>query len=340
MSAETRKRGLGRGLDALFQDVRTEEESFQPKLRRADEIAVQQAPAHSHAQHAQTHAQHAQHAHQAQTQTAPNQGYAAAQRRLPVEKLTPGKFQPRRYFSDEALDQLAESISAHGVLQPLLVRPISGSMYEIIAGERRWRAAQKAQVHDVPVVVQELSDADALEIALIENLQREDLTGLEEAEGYQRLIDDFGHTQEALARQLGKSRSHVANMLRLLKLPESVQAMIQDGRLSSGHARALVGARNPEELAEAILRRSLNVRQTEALVQKTTVGKLKPAPRKKAFIAKDVDVLALEELTSAKLGLKVTIDSDGPAGKLTIAYKTLDQLDDLLARLGQAPKKP
>lgn len=316
MTAE-KKRGLGRGLDALFKDARKEEEAFQPKIKRADEMVA---------------AAQAVHAQQAQ------QTNSVAQRRLPVEKLTPGKFQPRRHFDDAALDQLAESIGVHGVLQPLLVRPLSNSMYEIIAGERRWRAAQKAQVHDVPVVVQEISDRDALEIGLVENLQREDLTALEEAEGYQRLMDEFGHTQEALGMHLGKSRSHIANTLRLLKLPPAVRAMVQNGSLSAGHARALVGARNPEELADLILKRGLNVRQVEALVQKAAEGKVKPK-KTKGFVQKDVDVLALEEVVSSKLGLKVTIDSQGSAGKLVVEYKNLDQLDDLIARLGQTPHK-
>lgn len=318
MTVEQKKRGLGRGLDALFQDARKEEEAFQPKLKRADEIVatVQQV--------------------QAQQANAP----AGAQRKLSVDKMTPGKFQPRRHFDDAALDQLADSIGVHGVLQPILVRPLSGTMFEIIAGERRWRAAQKAQLHEVPVVIQELTDKQALEIALIENLQREDLSAVEEAEGYQRLMDEFGHTQDALATQLGKSRSHVANTMRLLKLPQSVRSMIQNGSLSAGHARALIGAKNPEELADLIQRRGLNVRQIEALVQKSADGKLKPNNKKaQRFIQKDVDVLALERLTSDKLGLNVTIDSVGAAGRLTIEYKTLDQLDDLLARLGQTPRR-
>ena len=315
MTADMKKRGLGRGLDALFQDQRKEEESFQPKMKRGEELAREAAVA-----------------------AIPPQAGAGPQRRLPVDKLVPGKFQPRRYFEDEALEQLAESIATHGVLQPLLVRPLNNSMFEIIAGERRWRAAQKAQVHEVPVVIQELSDQDALEIALIENLQREDLTAIEEADGYQRLIDEFGHTQDALARQLGKSRSHVANMLRLLKLPAPVQNLIQIGSISAGHARALVGAKDPGQLADLIISKGLSVRQIESLVQKSADGKMKPG-RRKTRIEKDVDVLALEELTSNKLGMRVTIDSDGGAGKLTIEYSTLDQLDDLLARLGQSPKR-
>ncbi|HYD19454.1 MAG TPA: ParB/RepB/Spo0J family partition protein [Patescibacteria group bacterium] len=309
-----KKRGLGRGLDALFSDARKEEEAFQPKMKRADEMvaAVQQI----------------------QAQQANNAG----QRKLAVEKLTPGKFQPRRFFDDAALEQLAESIAVHGVLQPILVRPLSDSMFEIIAGERRWRAAQKAQVHEVPVVVQEMNDKEALEIALIENLQREDLSAVEEAEGYQRLMDEFGHTQDALATQLGKSRSHVANTMRLLKLPASVRKMVQNGSLTAGHARALINAKNPEELADLVQRRGLNVRQIEALVQKSADGKLKPK-KQKSFIQKDVDVLALERLTSDKLGLSVTIDSQGASGRLTIEYRSLDQLDDLLARLGQTPRR-
>lgn len=310
MTAE-KKRGLGRGLDALFQDARKEEEAFQPKIKRADEMVAA-----------------------VQSQQANN----VVPRKLPVEKLTPGAYQPRRHFDDVALEQLAESIAVHGVLQPLLVRPLSSSMYEIIAGERRWRAAQRAQIHEVPVVIQELSDRDALEIALIENLQREDLTAVEEAEGYQRLIDEFDHTQEVLAKQLGKSRSHVANTLRLLKLPATVRAMIQNGSLSAGHARALVGAKNPDELAGLVVRRGLNVRQIEALVQKAEEGKLKPK-KQKGFVQKDVDVLALEELISGKLGLKVAIDSYGQSGRLTVEYKNLDQLDDLISRLGQAPAR-
>ena len=315
MTADMKKRGLGRGLDALFQDQRKEEESFQPKMKRGEELAREAASA----------------------AVAP-QAVAGPQRRLAVDKLVPGKFQPRRYFEDEALDQLAESIATHGVLQPLLVRPLNNNMFEIIAGERRWRAAQKAQVHEVPVVIQELGDQDALEIALIENLQREDLTAIEEADGYQRLMDEFGHTQDALARQLGKSRSHVANMLRLLKLPAPVQNLIQIGSISAGHARALVGAKDPGQLADLIISKGLSVRQIESLVQKSADGKLKPG-RRKSRNEKDVDILALEELTSNKLGMRVTIDSDGGAGKLSIEYSTLDQLDDLLARLGQAPKR-
>lgn len=312
--AEAKKRGLGRGLDALFQDVRREEESFEPKIKRADEVVKA----------SEELAQQAS-------------GTRPSPLRIAVEKLSPGKFQPRRKFDDEAIDQLAESIASHGVLQPLLVRPLSGDRYEIIAGERRWRAAQKAQVHELPVVIRSLTDQEALEIGLIENLQREDLTALEEAEGYQRLMDEFGHTQEVLAEHLGKSRSHIANTLRLLKLPQGVRGLVQSGALSAGHARTLVGAKNPEELAGAIVKRGLNVRQAEKLVQQSVEGKHK-APKRPLFRQKDVDTLALEEKITGLLGMRVTIEGS-PAGKITIDYKSLDQLDDIAARLSSVPRK-
>lgn len=318
MSADTRKRGLGRGLDALFQDQKKEEESFQPILKRADEMVA------------------AAKSVQAAAMPAP----AGGQRKLPVDRLTPGKFQPRMHFDEGAIDQLAESIAVHGVLQPLLVRTIAGSMFEIIAGERRWRAAQKAQLHEVPVVITELGDKDALEIALIENLQREDLSAIEEAEGYQRLMDEFSHTQDMLAQQLGKSRSHVANTLRLLKLSAKVRAMVQKGLLSAGHARALIGAKNADALADIVVKRALSVRQTEKLAQEAEEGKKKPQ-KHRAFVQKDVDILALEEQLAAKLGLRVTIETaqGAKAGRLIVDYKTLDQLEDVIARLAASPKR-
>ena len=212
-------------------------------------------------------------------------------------------------------------------------------MYEIIAGERRWRAAQKARVHEVPVIIHELSDNETLEIALIENLQREDLSALEEAEGYQRLMDEFRHTQDVLAHRLGKSRSHVTNTLRLLKLPAKVKKYMQEGQLSAGHARALIGAVNADQLADAIVKRSLSVRQTEKLVKDAATGKAKtvtkPAP--KGYVPRDVDVMALEEKMTSLLGLKVMIDGEGAAGTLHIEYSSLDQLDDLIERLTNLP---
>ena len=259
---------------------------------------------------------------------------------LPIEFLRPGRYQPRRHFDDAALAELAESIRAHGVLQPLLVRPLEGhaDTYEIIAGERRWRAAQKAGRHEVPVVVRRLDDSQALEIALIENLQRQDLTALEEAEGYQRLIGEFGHSHAALGELVGKSRSHVANMLRLLALPDAVKALLQSGELTAGHARALLTAPDPAALAKTVIEKGLSVRETERLAGATRTAPKSPAdsPRVKAG-AKSADLAALERDLSERLGLVVTIESRGQAGSLTIAYRTLDQLDDLLARLNRKP---
>jgi ParB family chromosome partitioning protein len=214
-------------------------------------------------------------------------------------------------------------------------------MYEIIAGERRWRAAQKARVHDLPVVIRDLTDKEAMEIALIENLQREDLSAIEEAEGYQRLIDEFSHTQEMLSQQLGKSRSHVANTLRLLKLPATVRKMVQNGSLSAGHARALVGAKDPDELANIVVKRALSVRQTEKLAQQAETGKLKTAAKKaKGFAQKDVDILALEQKITSLLGMTVTVEAKGQTGRLSVDYKNLRQLDDIIARLSVAPRRP
>jgi ParB family chromosome partitioning protein len=315
--SDIKKRGLGRGLDALFQDARNEEAAFAPKIKRADEIVSKKAPS--------------------------PQPASAAPLKVSIDRLKPGKFQPRRRFDEASINSLAESIAVHGVLQPLLVRRLSANSYEIIAGERRWRAAQKAQVHELPVLVLDLNDNDALEIALIENLQREDISAIEEAEGYQRLIDEFHHTQEVLAHRLGKSRSHVTNMLRLLKLPNKVRQYIQDGILSAGHARALVGCSNADEIAAAVVKRGLSVRQTESLVKKSAVGK---APGKKTqkksakiIIMKDVDVLALEAKMSSLLGMKVAIEGIGSSGTLCIEYKSLEQLDDLLERLSRTPGK-
>ena len=256
--------------------------------------------------------------------------------------MTPGKYQPRRHFDDAMIDQLADSIAVHGVLQPLLVRPLSGTMYEIVAGERRWRAAQKAQVHELPVVIRDLTDKEAMEIALIENLQREDLSAIEEAEGYERLMEEFGHTQEMLSQQLGKSRSHVANTLRLLKLPASVRKMVQAGALTAGHARTLVGSKNAEELAAVIVKRGLSVRQAEKLAQQLEDGKPKPKHMQtKGFAQKDVDILALEQKITSQLGMRVTVEQGAPGkgGRLIVDYKSLEQLDDVILRLGQTPRR-
>jgi len=261
---------------------------------------------------------------------------------VPIEHLRPGRFQPRHHFDEAAVNALAESIKAQGILQPILVRrhPDRPNEFEIVAGERRWRAAQIAKLHEVPVVIRDLTDAQSLELAIVENVQRQDLTPLEEAEGYKRLIDDFQHTQEDLARTLGKSRSHIANTLRLLSLPQGVKELLEEGKLTAGHARTLIGCDDADGLAKQMISRGLNVRQAERLVQnaKAAAG----APRRAAGPAepdtpKDADTLALERDLTALLGLKVSIKFQGNGGSLTIHYKTLEQLDDVLHRLNQMP---
>lgn len=257
---------------------------------------------------------------------------------LPVEFLAPSPFQPRRIFDEEDITELAASVRERGVLQPILVRPspTRPGHYEIVAGERRWRAAQAAQLHEVPVIVRELGDEDALEIALVENIQRADLNPLEEASGYQRLIDEFEHTQETLARVVGKSRSHVANTLRLLTLPGAVKSLVETGQLSAGHARALIGAADPAGLAARVVKSGLNVRQTEALVAR------EKSPRKSGGRTplNDPDTSALERSVSDLLGLKVSIEFRGEhtGGKVIVHYGNLDQLDEVIRRLGQVPK--
>ena len=256
-------------------------------------------------------------------------------RTLPVEYLQTGEFQPRRHFDRDALQALAQSVRERGVLEPILVRQLDDQQdrYEIIAGERRWRAAQTAGLHDVPVIVKELDDQEALEIALIENLQREDLTAIEEAEGYRRLMDQFARTQEDLAREIGKSRSHVANTMRLLALPEDVRDKVQDGQLSAGHARALLGAENPSGAAAAVMKKALNVRQTEAMIRRERDSGQTSGPRRVADSDKDPNTAALERDLGNLLGLKVEIDEKGESGTLTMHYRSLEQLDDVLQRI-------
>jgi ParB family chromosome partitioning protein len=272
---------------------------------------------------------------------------AVGQKTLPIAFLRPGRFQPRRHFDEAALEELATSIKQHGLLQPILVRPIEGERdsYEIVAGERRWRAAQKAALHEAPVIVQALSDTQALEIALVENLQRQDLTALEEAQGYQRLIDEFGHSHAALGQLVSKSRSHIANMLRLLALPEPVKEMVQSGSLSAGHARALLTAPDPEALARNVVKSGMSVRmleQTVAQEKSTPKGRSATAGRLSGKTAtsaagrgKNADLLALERDLTGKLGLKVSIDVQGSGGTLSIAYRSLDQLDQVLEKLSR-----
>ena len=273
---------------------------------------------------------------------------ARAAKTLPIEKLHPNPKQPRHSFPTEALQSLADSIAANGVLQPILVRRHEQRTdeYEIIAGERRWRAAQMAKVHKVPVVIREIDDGRALELALVENLQREDLTPIEEAEAYSRLMEQFGHSQDALGKAVGKSRSHIANSLRLLSLSDPIKAMIEAGTLSAGHARTLIGVEAAEALADEIVSRGLSVRETEALVRARKGETASAAPSRKAqagkaSVGKDADTLALERQLGEVLGLKVAIDVRGPegSGSLTIHYESLEQLDDVLERLNRPSPK-
>ena len=298
MTAPKSRQSLGRGLDALFGDV-------------DKEALVADTP------------------HSDSPIPSPSKDLVY----LPIGQLFPSPLQPRRVFDQKQIDELAASIKDKGVLQPLLVRMV-GTGYEIIAGERRWRAAQLAQAHQVPVIIRDLDDTEVLEVALVENLQRADLTSLEEAEGYQRLLEEFGHTQEMLAALIGKSRAHIANMIRLLALPDTVKALLDDGSLSVGHARALLGIKDAASLARQIVSQGLSVRQVEALVK--AHGKAS-RPRKaksgKAAVTKDADTRALETRLESALGLKANIAFDGKGGVLSLAYSDLEQLDDLVERL-------
>lgn len=284
------KRGLGRGLSALMADV---------------QIAPAPEPGEP-------------------PRAKPDQMVA-------LDLLEPNPDQPRRQFSDEALKELADSIREKGVIQPLIVRPSKKSegSYEIVAGERRWRASQLAQQHQIPVIVRELDDTEVLEIAIVENIQRADLNAIEEAMGYRQLMDRFGHTQDKVAEALGKSRSHIANLLRLLTLPDEVQGYVRDGRLSAGHARALITTDDPATLARQVINRQLSVRDTEKLA-KGRGDSTGPSPRKAASAEKDADTRALEQDLSANLGMNVSIDhaTDG-SGRVVIAYTSLDDLDTL-----------
>jgi ParB family chromosome partitioning protein len=264
---------------------------------------------------------------------------AEGQRTVPLAALKPGRFNPRRNFSEAQLEELAVSIREKGLVQPLVVRPVrpsSGEVetYEIVAGERRWRAAQLANLHEVPVVVRALSDQEAVEIAIIENVQREDLNAIEEGEGYKLLMDGHGYTQEDLAKVIGKSRSHLANTLRLLKLPDSVQELVRSGELSAGHARALIGRADAASLAARIVKEGLTVRDIEALTKER--GPDKPKRHK----SKDADTKAAEAELSEALGLAVEIRrGKKEKGELRIRYATFDQLEDLRHRLMRRPAR-
>jgi ParB family chromosome partitioning protein len=299
-----KQRGLGRGLDALFED---EEATFAA-------VAAEE------------------------TSSAPPSG---PRRTLGIGQLTPNPDQPRTHFDPKAINELADSIRQHGLIQPILVRPIPNNpdMFEIVAGERRWRASQKAQLHEVPVVIRDLDDAQVLQIALIENLQRQDLNAIEEAKGYQRLIDDYAFNADDVGQAVGRSRSHVSNMMRLLTLPQSVQSMVVNAELTAGHARALVGAQNPALLAQEIVSKGLSVRQTEKLAADNAGRTIQHRDKSgKGPTFKDPNILALEKEISEKLGLKVVVTMAGEFdGSLSINFKTLDQLDDVLQRLSQTP---
>lgn len=312
-------RGLGRGLSALFED---EEPYPQSAGGGESEDGGEGGNAAGLAE-----------------------GSRSNRRTINISQIEPGPAQPRQVFDEEALAELAASIARHGILQPLLVRPREGveGVFQIIAGERRWRAAQLAQLHEVPVVIRaDLDEEAVMEVALVENLQREDLNPLEEAEGYKNLIDRFGHSQENIADFVGKSRSHVSNMMRLLSLPGPVRALLRDGALSAGHARTLVTAKDPIALAKRIVEGGLSVRQAERLAAEDS-GRSKPkssgpgAQQKAA--SKDADTLALENEVSSALGMRVSIEvsAEGTSGALRIEFKTLDQLDEILHRLSHYP---
>ncbi len=304
-----KKRGLGRGLSALIGDVDvglsadakapTKEKSNKPTTPSSEEPSFR------------------------------------GLRNLGVEKLVPGKFQPRREFDKGALKELANSIREKGILQPILARPNpdggAKSPYEIVAGERRWRAAQIAQLHDVPVIVRDMTDNEALQIGIIENVQRSDLNPIEEAEGFQRLIDEFSYTQEVLAKTLGKSRSHIANTLRLVGATNKVREYLVAGQLSAGHARALLGHPNADRLASDIVKQGLSVRDVEKLVADKKPSKGGSKSKKPA--EKDTDTRALEKSIADNLGLSVAIQHEKDGGHVRVSYKTLEQLDEVVRRL-------
>ncbi|MBF9039500.1 ParB/RepB/Spo0J family partition protein [Rhodobacterales bacterium LSUCC0387] len=305
MMSKRDKRGLGRGLSALMQDI---------------DMGMSPAPNAVPAQDVEG------------SQPAP---VRRADTKLPIERIRPNSEQPRRNFTSEALEELAASIKEKGIIQPLIVRadPNHDGDYQIVAGERRWRASQMAQLHELPVIIRDFTDVEVLEIAIIENIQRADLNAIEEAMGYRQLIDRFGHTQEKLAGAMGKSRSHIANLMRLLQLPDDVQVMLREGRLSAGHARALITTPNASELAREIIAKGLSVREAEKLA--SAAGD-KPKSARPTAPTKDADTRAIEADLSAALGMKVDIchDSGSGAGKISISYKDLEALDELMRRLG------
>lgn len=292
MADMKKNRGLGRGLSALMADVG-------PEPTAATEATVQRPDLI-----------------------------------VPIEKVFPNPDQPRRSFTEDQLQDLSASIKAKGIIQPLIVRkrPSAAGEFEIVAGERRWRAAQMAQLHEIPVLVREFTDTEVLEVAIIENIQRADLNPVEEAAGYRQLMDKFGHTQEKLAEELGKSRSHIANLMRLLQLPSDIQDMLVAGQLSAGHARALITSDDPSALAKQVVAQGLSVRATEALAKRKGDDGADTKPKSKPSVSdKDADTKALEGDLSAAIGLPVQVQHKpgGEAGQVTIKYASLDQLDEI-----------
>ena len=314
------KRGLGRGLNALFGDDEGDTPGAAPVSATPSDMPEPSAPATNN----------------------------SGRKLINIAQIVPGKYQPRHIFDNKTIEELAQSIEKHGLIQPILVRSLGDSMYEIIAGERRWRAAQKAQLHEVPVVIREIDDQTALEIGLIENLQREDLNPIDESRALKQLIDTFNYSQEEVAEKVGKSRPYVSNMLRLAELAPEVAGMVEDGELSAGHARALLGLDKhaQTELAEKIVKQHLNVRQAEQLAgsakgspvkhkMKKLGGKIEKAAAKED---KDLNTLSLEREISNVIGMNVSIDMvDTQNGSLTIQFKNLDQLDEVLHRLSHNP---
>lgn len=297
------RRGLGRGLSALMEETDVAADGLSPTAVAAAVAAVADA---------------------------------GGSRDIPIELISRNPDQPRKVFGEAELEELAASIRTRGIIQPLLLRPAPGApgQFQIVAGERRWRAAQRAGLRTVPAVVREFDDGEVLELAIIENVQRADLNAIEEAQGYRALQDRFGRTQEAVAEVVGKSRSHVANALRLLALPDEVQAHVLEGRLSAGHARAIAAAPDPSDLARQVIGRGLNVRDTEALARKGSVKPPRAGGRGGSVSRfKDADTRVLEEDLEALVGLKVQVLDRGGAGEVRIAYETLEQLDELCRRL-------
>lgn len=264
----------------------------------------------------------------------PNGERSTGVQTVPVASITPHPGQPRRHFDEAALDELASSIATRGLIQPLVVRP-HGQGFQIVAGERRWRAAQRAHLHDVPVIVRDFDEAETLEVALVENIQREDLNAIEEAEAYHRLISDYGHSQEALGKLVHKSRSHVANLIRLLDLPQSVREKVADGQLSMGHARALITAPDPVALADEVIKRGLSVRDTEKLARGSRPVRVRQIPLE--YKGANADIEALERQLGDMLGLKVKIAHSPTGGTVSLAYSSLDQLDMICQRLSGEP---